>query len=72
MGGFDTIDWFPSYKETFSRWAEVCSFSEMHGAVEDLSTRPQYVDAYRAGTGYHPSHGFSMLSMAEIGLQRTS
>lgn len=72
FGGFSNKEWFPSYPETFARWAEACSVAEMTEVVEDISTRETYIDAYRRGAGYHPFHGFSMLSMAEIGLQQTS
>lgn len=71
-GGYFNDAWFPSYRETFARWADHCSVSEMEGTVTDISTRPAYVDAYRRGEGYHPFHGFSMLAMAELGLRRTS
>jgi lactate racemase len=58
--------WFPSYEETFERYAEVHTVADMGEVVEDVSCRPRYVDAYRHGYAYHPFHAFSMLSMAEI------
>jgi nickel-dependent lactate racemase len=71
-GGAFNEEWFPSYRETFERWAGFCSVEEMRDVVEDMSTRPAYVDAYRRSHGYHPFHAFSMLSMAEIGRSYTS
>ncbi len=71
-GGYFNDEWFPSYRETFERYSEFCSVATMSKVVEDISNRPEYIEAYRKGDGYHPFHGFSMLSMAEIGLQRTA
>ncbi|MHB1534514.1 MAG: lactate racemase domain-containing protein [Acidimicrobiales bacterium] len=70
--GWFNDDWFPSYRETFERWNERRSVEEMGTAIDDIATRPEYIDAYRFKGGYHPFHGFSMLSMAAIGLQRTA
>lgn len=61
---------FPSYEETFHRYGDVTSVAELAEVAEDLSTRPEYVAAYRHRYAYHPFHAFSMLSMAEIARRR--
>jgi lactate racemase len=71
-GGAFNDEWFPSYRETFDRWSDYCSLEDMREVVEEMSTRPEYVDAYRWRNGYHPFHAFSMLSMAAIGRKYTS
>ena len=70
--GWFNDDWFPSYKETFDLYSRVSSASEMVAFEEEMSTRPEYIDAYRNQHGYHPFHAFSMLYMGAIGLSRTS
>lgn len=63
---------FPSYEETFERYGEVVTVADMEESAEDLSTRPEYVEAYRHRFAYHPFHALSMLSMAEIARARCS
>lgn len=58
--------WFPSYEETFERYASHHSVADMGEVVTELTERAEYVQAYRHRYAYHPFHAFSMLSMAEL------
>ena len=59
---------FPSYRETFELfqrdYANVLPDIEKYG--EYLSHKKEYIDKYRFGYGYHPFHGFSMISCGHI------
>lgn len=69
--GWFNDDWFPSYREIHERWQTVATVEEMVAFEEEVSTRPDYVEAYRFRNGYHPFHGFSMLYMGGLALRET-
>ena len=59
---------FPAYKEIYdlyqTDYSNVLPDIEKYG--EYLSTKQEYIDKYRFGYGYHPFHGFSMISCGHI------
>ncbi|MCK9479121.1 MAG: lactate racemase domain-containing protein [Firmicutes bacterium] len=59
---------FPSYRETFELFQKdynnILPDVEKYG--EYLSNKKEYIDKYRFNNGYHPYHGFSMISSGHI------
>lgn len=62
---------FPSYRETYELFQR-----DYHNILPDiekfgeyLSTKQEYIDKYRYNYGYHPFHGFSMISCGHIAEQ---
>jgi nickel-dependent lactate racemase len=62
---------FPSYRETYELFQR-----DYHNTLPDiekfgeyLSTKQEYIDKYRYNYGYHPFHGFSMISCGHIAEQ---
>ncbi|GAA0181789.1 lactate racemase domain-containing protein [Clostridium sediminicola] len=59
---------FPSYREIYELFQKDYNYTlpdvEKYG--EQLSMNKEYIDKYRYGYGYHPYHGFSMISCGHI------
>jgi hypothetical protein len=63
--------WFPAMREVHARWQRCASTPEMGRYEDEIATRPDYIAAFREGPAYHPFHGFSMLYMGGIALDRS-
>ncbi len=70
--GWFNEDWFPATREVFELLKGVSDRSEMRRFEEEVSTRPEYVNAYRHAFAYHPFHAFSMVYMGGLALRHTS
>lgn len=65
--GFFNDDEFPSYRETyelFQKHGNILPDIEKYGEI--LAKYPEYIDKYRNHHGYHPYHGFSMISSGHL------
>jgi nickel-dependent lactate racemase len=69
--GWFNDDWFPAMREVYDRWQRCAHPTEMERFEEEIATRPDYIAAFREGPAYHPFHGFSMLYMGGIALDRS-
>lgn len=69
--GWFNDDWFPAMREIHERWQQCAHPTEMERFEEDLATRPDSIEAFRDGPAYHPFHGFSMLYMGGLALERS-
>ena len=72
--GFFHDEEFPSYREIYELfqkgYSNVLPDIEKHG--EYICSKQEYIDKYRFGYGYHPFHGFSMISCAHIAEKHAS
>lgn len=70
--GWFNDDWFPSYRVVYERMQDLCDFSDLTKAEEEVSTDAAFIEKYRHGNSYHPFHAFSMASMGGVALKNTS
>lgn len=68
--GWFNDEWFPAMREIHQLFGRCHDPAEMWRYEEELATRPEYLRAFRHGYAYHPFHGFSMLYMGGVALQR--
>ncbi len=58
---------FPSYREIYNLFQNHGNIlPEVEKFANDLVKNPEYIRKYREEYGYHPYHGFSMISCAHI------
>lgn len=64
-GFFNDIE-FPSYREIFDLFQSEGTLPEVEKYAERLATDSEYIYKYQHQYGYHPYHGFSMISCGHI------
>lgn len=65
---------FPSYREIYDLYQKDYHYSlpDLAKYGEYVARKQDYIDAYRFNYGYHPYHGFSMISCGHIAEMHTA
>lgn len=69
--GWFNDEWFPATRTVYELWQGCARTTEMREFEDEVSTRADYIEAFRSGSAYHPFHAFSMLYMGGIALERS-
>lgn len=70
--GWFNDEWFPSYREVYTRLQGVDDLAQAAAWAEEIATRPEYIRKYRHEFAYHPFHALSMVAMGGVALRHTS
>jgi len=70
--GWFNEELFTGHDRIFAAYAKAQTLVELQRLGEEYALDPELVANYRDNYGFHPFHGFSMISSAQIAEQRSS